>query len=181
MPEWYNVSRRSRPFVKRSAKMNLFIMDATLDDLPRIVAWRMEYLQAMLPKSGILDRTALKEELLSYYRKTLKDGTQAACIAYDDKQEIGFGSLIIQAEEPTPFDPTGCRGQISSLYVRENYRHHGVGGKILNHMLDIAKKKEIRRVYLETDLIDSPLYSDAGFVKCEKTLVFNKNRIHLVK
>ncbi len=165
--------------------MNLFILDATLDDLPLIVTCRLEYLKAIYPKTmaSLAERSlpAFRNQLVAYYRKSISEGRHASCIAFSEEKPIGFGTLTVEPEEPTPCNPIGYRGHISSIYVREEYRHHGIGGKILDHMLDVAKKKKIRCVYLETNLVDSPLYSEAGFVKSVETLVFNKNRIHLVK
>lgn len=165
--------------------MKLFILDATLADLPLVVSWRVEFLADHFPntmkKLGPKGFASMKNALVGFYKKTMPDGSHVPCIAFLDENPVGFGALTIDVEEPSPQNPNGRIGHISSIYVREAYRHRGVASQILEHLMALAKKKSIRKLLLETRFTESPLYKEAGFVRFQDSLIYCKDNSTLVK
>jgi GNAT superfamily N-acetyltransferase len=62
------------------------------------------------------------------------------------------------------------RGYIDSLYILKNHRKKGYAKKLLAAILTWFKKKKIKHLYLNVDLINAPaekLYKKFGFKPCK--------------
>ncbi len=66
----------------------------------------------------------------------------------------------------------GGHGELKSMHTAEEVRGRGVGGALVEHLLDHARSSGYRRVSLETGTMDAfaparALYARAGFAPCE--------------
>jgi putative acetyltransferase len=62
-------------------------------------------------------------------------------------------------------------GEIKSMHTLKGTRRSGVGGAILRHIMDEARLKGVKQLYLETGSFDyfapaRALYAKHGFVEC---------------
>lgn len=61
-------------------------------------------------------------------------------------------------------------GEIKRMYVRPVVRRKGLSRAILDHLLDLAKRRDLRKVRLETNTQQTAavaLYRHAGFAPCD--------------
>jgi putative acetyltransferase len=63
-------------------------------------------------------------------------------------------------------------GEIKSMHTGQKSRRSGVGGNILRHIMDEARMKGLKRLYLETGSFEffapaRALYAKHGFKECE--------------
>ena len=63
-------------------------------------------------------------------------------------------------------------GEIKSMHTLKTSRRSGVGGNLLRHIMDEARMKGVKRLYLETGSFDffapaRALYEKHGFKECE--------------
>jgi putative acetyltransferase len=63
-------------------------------------------------------------------------------------------------------------GEIKSMHTLKTSRKSGVGGAMLRHIIDEARSKELRSLYLETGSFEffapaRALYAKHGFSECE--------------
>ena len=61
-------------------------------------------------------------------------------------------------------------GEIKRMYVRPVVRRKGLSRAILDHLLDMAKRRDLRKVRLETNTQQTAavaLYRHAGFAPCD--------------
>lgn len=165
--------------------MKLNIRNATMEDLPTLVTWHMEFLASAYAsemKTMGTDRVALlKNSVQNYYRRVLPDNNHVASLALFREEVIGCGDLTIVEESPSPQNPDGHIGFISGLFVREKYRNQGNGSQILGYLLRIAKKRLVRRLYLQTNRLDSPLFRESGFVDVTDQLIFCQGKTRLIR
>jgi N-acetylglutamate synthase-like GNAT family acetyltransferase len=84
----------------------------------------------------------------------------------DDNNMIGFGQI-------RPLDDT--HAELASLFVQEDYRHQGIGGKLVEELLQRHRKKQEhssipqQKVCLLTLLPTVPFYEAHGFRLATKT------------
>jgi|TARA_Y100000389_G_scaffold200930_1_gene242451 putative acetyltransferase len=98
---------------------------------------------------------------------------------WEDKQLMGCGALKFLDKS---------HGEFKSIRVHDNFRGKGNGIKIINHLIDKAKKLEIKRLSLETGtgIFFTParkLFNNCGFKPCPPFAHYkeDKNSLYLTK
>jgi putative acetyltransferase len=83
--------------------------------------------------------------------------------AWTGESLMGVGALKVMDDN---------KGEIKSMHTHQSTRRSGVGGAILRHIMDDARMKGLRRLYLETGSFDyfapaRALYEKNGFRECK--------------
>ncbi len=82
------------------------------------------------------------------------DGRDADCahvLALVNREPVGTGRLM----------PTG---KVGRLAVLASSRRHGIGSRMLRHLVDLARRRGLREVYLHAQVYAIPFYAAHGFV-----------------
>lgn len=126
---------------------------------------RMRVLAEVFSDSEQPDWEAIRKNNEDYYKETLSDGTHTACFAVneDDGKIIGCGGICYQKEMPSPDNLTGTNGYLMNIYTLPEYRGHGVGRRIVEFLIDDAKKRRTEKIYLESAKDAKHLYEEIGF------------------
>lgn len=94
------------------------------------------------------------------------DGLKAANVnlwsAWENGQIFGCGALKTI---------NNAHGEIKSMHVYKQYRGRGIGNIILNHIVEIAKARGLKRLSLETGssehfIAARNMYKNFGFTEC---------------
>ena len=98
---------------------------------------------------------------------------------WENEKLFGCGAL--------KFLDTG-HGEFKSIRVHDNFRKKGNGIKIINHLIDEAKKLNIKRISIETGAGEffepaRKLFKNCNFTTCEPFAHYkeDKNSIYLTK
>lgn len=129
-------------------------------DLEELMRWRREVIRhvfGMEPDSLLLAANEV------YYKRHIEDGTHVAFIAEHEGHDCGCGAICLSDELPSPDNPTGHCAYLMNIYVREEYRKHGIAHAIVGRLIDEAKKRGCRKIYLETTEDGKPVYESLGF------------------
>jgi len=99
----------------------------------------------------VLDINGLKDESIKFWS------------LWEDNQLIGCGALKFLSD---------THGEFKSIRVSDKYRKKGFGEKIINHLIDKAKKLNIKKISIETGAGDfftpaRKLFSKFNFHPCE--------------
>ncbi len=105
----------------------------------------------------------LLEANRQFYDKHIADGTHYAIVAEYDGVECGCGAVCFTEELPSPDNPTGQCAYLMNIYVREEFRNHGLAHKIVSRLIQEAKHRRCGKIYLETTEDGKPVYSSLGF------------------
>ena len=128
-----------------------------LDDLsrPPVIALLEEHLRNMYEvtppdKVFAFDASKLKAPEISFWT------------AWDD--EVLLGCAALKELSPT-------QGEIKSMRTPSALRRTGAGRALLNHIIEVARSRGYRAVYLETGCQSAfvpaqTLYGSAGFTRC---------------
>lgn len=145
--------------------MSVSVRKASLDELGTLMEWRVRVLAEVFPAKEKEDRTAIRNNNEAYYRRHLADGTHTACFAIDteSREIIGCGGICYQNEMPSPDNLSGTNGYLMNIYTLPEYRGEGVGKKIVEYLIDDARKHGTEKIYLESSEAARKLYHEIGF------------------
>ena len=112
-----------------------------------------------------LTKDASVEYSPDFLRKIINNPDHVAIVAFDGNKIIGIIILItyllIEGER---------KGWIEGLVVSENYRGQGIGRKLLEKVIEEAKKKGLKSLNLtsrEERIAANKLYQKMGFIRYE--------------
>jgi len=126
-------------------------------------------LKAASPKGSthVLDIQGLKDPLIKFWS------------LWENNQLMGCGALKFLNKN---------HGEFKSIRVHDNFRAKGNGIKVINHLIDEAKKLEIKRLSIETGagIFFSParkLFDNCGFKTCPPFAHYKEdsNSLYLTK
>ncbi|MBR0092113.1 MAG: GNAT family N-acetyltransferase [Lachnospiraceae bacterium] len=130
---------------------------ATLDDLNILVNTRIEVLRAANQLEASVDMSLVEKESGAYYERALADGTHTAYLVFDNDTFIGAGGISYYSVMPTYHNPSGRKGYIMNMYVREVYRHRGIARHVLALLVEDARSRGVEHVSLEATAMGRPL------------------------
>ena len=101
----------------------------------------------------------------------LKDSSIKFWSLWEENDLMGSGALKFLDKE---------HGEFKSIRVSDNFRSKGNGTKVINHLINEAKKLNIKRLSLETGAGDffltaRKLFSKCGFEPCEPFSHYKKD------
>jgi ribosomal protein S18 acetylase RimI-like enzyme len=89
-----------------------------------------------------LDRSALK----AVYERALNSNAQAYVCAVEGACMVGFGSLTLKNN----LWQEGYLGHVDELVVHSEHRRRGIGARLLEHLVWMARERGCRRVELDS-------------------------------
>ena len=130
------------------------------EDIGELMQWREEVIRHVF---GMVPGEKLLKANEEYYRSHVPSGEHIAFIAEINGTNAGCGSLCLSEELPSPDNPDGRCGYLMNIYVREEYRTHGVGHAVVRKLIEEAKNRGCGKIYLETTSDGRKLYESMGF------------------
>lgn len=143
--------------------MGAVIKLASIEELEKLMVWRMEVLQYVFDISEKEDIQGLYLANREYYQKSIPDGGHVAVFAEMDGETVGCGGLCLYREMPSPDNPSGACAYLMNIYTRDAYRGRGVGNAIVCWLVNYAQERGITKIYLETSACGRALYENIGF------------------
>lgn len=107
-----------------------------------------------------------EEQAVDVFRKRMRQKIQTY-VALMDGKIIGTASLII---EPKFINSGGVVGHIEDVAVHQAFHHHGVGGKLVQHLLQVCRENQCYKVILDCAETVIPFYEKLGFHRWERAM-----------
>ena len=132
---------------------------------------------------GVPDRLLSLDELPDTYEhselyltleKITNDDDSTIFLAEVAHQPVGLAEVYVREDEPNPARVSRRYGLLQSLMVREAFRRHGVGTRLVEAAQQWAKEKGATEMRLETwEFAEGPLefYEHIGYRTLRRTLV----------
>ena len=133
--------------------MAVVVRQAGVDEIDRLMAWRLEVLREVFSLSERDDLDALDRENRAYYARELPR-----------KGHIGCGGVCLQREMPSPDNLSGKCAYLMNIYTRPEAQHCGVGHSVVRWLVARARQWGAEKIYLETSKEGRALYEGVGFV-----------------
>ena len=138
--------------------MNVTIHEVTA--IPTLMHWRREVIENVF---GVTPSNRLLAANRRYYIRPIADGTHIAVVAEVDGTDTGCGAICLTEELPSPDNPSGLCAYLMNIYVRKEYRGHGIGHAIVRWLVAKARQLGCDKIYLETTQGARSLYESIGF------------------
>lgn len=128
--------------------------------IPTLMHWRKEVIENVF---GVVPSKELMSANRMYYMKHIADESHIAIVVEIDDKDVGCGAICLSDELPSPDNPSGRCAYLMNIYVRKEYRGHGVGHSIVCWLVEKARQLGCDKIYLETTDGARSLYKDIGF------------------
>ena len=128
--------------------------------IPTLLHWRKEVIENVF---GIIPSKALLAANRRYYQQHIADGSHIAIVAVVGSLDVGCGAICLSEELPSPDNPSGRCAYLMNIYVRREYRGHGIGHSILCRLVEKARHSGCDKIWLETTSGMRLLYRATGF------------------
>lgn len=151
-------------------KKEVIIRQASVEELDKLMAWRMEVLGEVFAIPRDADTSALERANRDYYRQALPRGEHLACFAEIDGETVGCGGMCFQQEMPSPDNTTGKCAYLMNIYVRPPFRRRHVGTAIVCWLVEQARHRHIEKIYLETSDMGRKMYCHLRFEEMKDML-----------
>ncbi|MCC8182715.1 MAG: GNAT family N-acetyltransferase [Clostridiales bacterium] len=154
--------------------MELTIRKAASSDLEELMHWREIVLREVFSIPAEEYMTALLAANRAYYQNALENGEHAACFACAGGKIVGCGGVCLYREMPSPDNPSGKCGYLMNIYTLPDLRQRGVGKKVVQWLVQEAKRWGAEKIYLEASEQAYPLYRELGFQDMKGYLKYNE-------
>lgn len=142
---------------------------ASLDDLELLVGIRLHDLQ-MFSNQPI--QTQIIQNIRQFYQEKLSQHSCETILGYDQEYLIASASLYQYQVLPSHQNPTGYVGQLTNVWVHDDYRHQGLATQMIDYFISRYKGK-VGMICLNASHDGMQLYQKLGFIKKENYFVMH--------
>lgn len=137
------------------------IRKATTDDAFLLSELR----KAQLIDAGRDPSRNIDKELLTYFKKEIRNGNLIEFLAVKDKEVLGSAALILQEFPPNFPYPTGKVGYICNVYTKPEHRQKGLSKRLVEAVIAQAKDKNLEKLWLLSSVMGRSVYDKLGFTQ----------------
>ena len=143
---------------------------ATKEDIDLLVSQRLDFIKVYDDNEKY---ETLKENCYTYFYKTFANDSCDVVLAEENGACIGTGIVFYYDSVPSPFNITGKNSYITSMYVAPGYRRRGIGAKILERVIECARRRGITVMFLSASEMGRPLYEKRGFTDSKNGMMLD--------
>lgn len=140
---------------------------ATISDLDFLVELRIRDLK-MFSNQNINQDTI--NNIKKFYQNGIKSQTCFTLLGFDNDNFVASGTLYLYNIMLSNENPLGRVGQLTNIWVKEEYRHQGIATKVVKELIAL-KKDECGMVCLNSSHEAKSLYQKIGFKTKENYMV----------
>ena len=132
--------------------------------------------EALLRLRGVmfssLDSTPAAQHWEGACRQIMLDGLNsgdllAAVAETEDGTIVAGGIAAVHRWLPSPANPSGLKGYIGSMATDQEWRRHGIGRQIANHLIQALHERGISEIELHATEDGEGIYRSLGFTACD--------------
>ena len=132
-------------------------------ELEAMAKHRIKYLSELYRVISEDDTEKLKNDLVEYFKQSMKNGTFLAIKAELNREVIAYGAMIIKHIPGDFKQSTYKEAEILNMYTLPSFRRKGIGSRILEELVKIARSRSICKISLHTSKAAEDLYRNFGF------------------
>lgn len=138
------------------------IRKATLFDLNRLIALRMDYLKL---EGGLTQdqETTINAQLRKYFVRHIQSDDFFAILAVDGGRVASAAFLVITERPASPAFITGKTGTVLNVLTYPEYRKRGLSTRVLLTLIEEARNMGVSMIDLFAAPDGVPLYKKLGF------------------
>ena len=141
----------------------MIIRKATADDAKLL----SEVRKLQLIDEGIDPNCDIDSELSAFFKKWLESEDFIQLIAEEDGKLLSTAAVIYYDLPPSFTNKIGVRGYVTNVYTAPEHRRKGLSKMLLTQLLDDARARGIKKLWLGASKLGRPLYEKLGFIQQE--------------
>ncbi|MFW9828369.1 MAG: GNAT family N-acetyltransferase [Candidatus Thorarchaeota archaeon] len=138
---------------------------ATLDDAEKLIDLRVKFLKGIQDPPSDNEMEIFRNTLRAFYLEKMSSGVFIAWLAEINNQIIATSGLSFMQKPPHFINITGKFAYIMNMYTEPEWRKKGIGGKLLEKLIEETKNREINSIVLHATQEGRSLYERYGFVE----------------
>jgi GNAT superfamily N-acetyltransferase len=129
-----------------------------------------ELRKKQLTDEGIAPDINIDGELARFFRDHMKDESMAEWVAEEDGRIVATAAVIFYDFPPSYSNKSGVKGYVTNMYTAPEYRGHGIAAALLDHIVEEAKLKNVKKLWLGASEMGRPVYLKYGFSETDDLL-----------
>ena len=126
-----------------------------------------EVRKLQLIDEGISPDCDIDPELDAFFKKWLISDDFLQLIAEENGKLLSTAAIVYYDLPPSFTNKIGVRGYITNVYTVPEHRGKGLAKTLLKMLLDDAKSRGIKKIWLGASKLGRPLYEKLGFIQQE--------------
>ena len=133
---------------------------ATVEDIPLLVKLRRQELtdENFVPPNNDMD-----PYLPSFFERHLTDGSMVQWVCEDQGEIIATSAIVFYEMPPSFTNGYGWIGYIANVYTAAAYRRRGIATALLERVVQEAKVRNVKLIWLRASEEGTFLYEKYGF------------------
>lgn len=132
---------------------------ATEADIPLLCEIRKKQLHDEEPQPDV----DMDEALFDFFSRKMRSGELLQWITEEDGELLATAALILYEFPPSFQNESGKKGYVANVYTSPKFRKRGLATALLGIIEEEAKRRGIKKLWLEASVWGKPVYEKAGF------------------
>lgn len=141
----------------------MIVRKATVED----AALLSEVRKLQLIDEGIAPDCDIDAELDVFFKKWLVSKDFLQLIAEENGKLLSTAAIVYYDLPPSFTNKIGVRGYITNVYTAPEHRRKGLSKMLLEKLLENARSRGIKKIWLGASKLGRPLYEKLGFIQQE--------------
>lgn len=137
---------------------------------PADIRQLVEIRKQQLIDEGINPDTNIDKELTDFFEQKMADGSLIEWIVKDNGEIIATAAILFYQFPPSFTNKTGWKGYITNMFTRDDYRKQGIANSLLEKLVEEARCRGIKKIWLGASKLGRPVYEKFGFRQTEEWL-----------
>ncbi len=117
----------------------------------------------MINSLSFLPGFEIDEQFRETTRRYFAEGDQTTLLAMDGEEAVACATICYMTCLPTRQHTAGKRAHIMNVYTRAAYRGQGIAKRLVNMLIEEARKRGVTHISLDATDMGRPLYASLGF------------------
>ncbi|MBQ6877808.1 MAG: GNAT family N-acetyltransferase [Oscillospiraceae bacterium] len=126
-----------------------------------------EIRKLQLIDEGIEPSCDIDEELFVFFKKWLASKDFLQLIAEENGKLLSTAAIVYYDLPPSFTNKIGVRGYVTNVYTAPQHRRKGLSKMLLEKILEDAKSRGIKKIWLGASKDGRPVYEKLGFIQQE--------------
>jgi len=130
---------------------------------PNDISTLVEIRKKQLIDEGIEPAIDIDKELFDFFHTKINDGSLVEWVVEDGAEIVATAAIVFYQFPPTYTNKTGWKGYITNMYTADNYRKRGIATDLLEKLVEEAKLRKVKKLWLGASFLGRPVYERFGF------------------
>lgn len=139
---------------------------ANIEDIPLLKELRKK----QLLDEGIEANQNIDQDLEQFFQKHLLSESliQMLVVEQEHGKIIATGAIVIYEFPPTYTNSSGRKAYVTNMYTEEAFRGKGIATNLLKKLVEEARERDIKKMWLGASKLGRPVYKKFGFKETDE-------------